>query len=307
MLSRNDLLSSSRQDKNAGNSGDLVKHSAYLSLLEVLSQRGTRAQIVEAHGGKGVYASGHWQLREARGALGYLDSVLGREQASCFSPPPSGLGSVAGLDPRDIAYAGSGALHAVAVADGRAESLELLDSDPGVRAIASRLFLEECLAEVRGRLSTTDPSGLSEPVMLDRCRAGAFGPATLLHLDPFAFVMSADDTKMRGCYGDLIRACDASVRQGELAAATLFFTWGSNSAAAKDDLFGRGFRGGLENGFQELIAAVSPEQRIVISWCWEYYFAQLCVLPAASRDEMIRKVTAETDWLRPLMLHLRIQ
>ena len=33
MLSRQDLTSPSRQDKNAGNSGDLVKHTVYLAVL----------------------------------------------------------------------------------------------------------------------------------------------------------------------------------------------------------------------------------------------------------------------------------
>lgn len=300
-------MSPSRQDKNAGNSGDLVKHSAYLALLELLLGKGTKAQIVEAHGGKGVYASANSHLSKARVAPGYPESLLGRAQAASFSAPPGGLGPVAGLEPGEGAYAGSGALHAMAVAQGQADSLELLDSDPGVRATASRLFLDACFAGAAGRLSTTDPSGPSEPVMLERCRAGAFGPATLLHLDPFAFVMSADHTNQRCLYRSLIHECDARVRDGEMAGATVFFTWGSNSAAAKDDLCGGGYKGGLENGFQDLIAAVRPEQRLLISWCWEYYFALLCVVPAGDRDELVRRIAAATDWLRPLMRELRIQ
>jgi 23S rRNA A2030 N6-methylase RlmJ len=57
MLSRQDLTSPSRQDKNAGNSGDLVKHTAYLAMLDELVRSGRKAHVVEAHGGKGVYVS----------------------------------------------------------------------------------------------------------------------------------------------------------------------------------------------------------------------------------------------------------
>lgn len=51
MLRRQDLTSPSRQDKNAGNSGDLVKHTVYLAMLNHLARNGRKAHIVEAHGG----------------------------------------------------------------------------------------------------------------------------------------------------------------------------------------------------------------------------------------------------------------
>lgn len=57
MLSRQDLTSRSRQDKNAGNSGDLVKHTVYLAMPDELVRSGRKAHVVEAHGGKGEYVS----------------------------------------------------------------------------------------------------------------------------------------------------------------------------------------------------------------------------------------------------------
>src|SRR5438874_1256391 len=129
MLSRQDLTSPSRQDKNAGNSGDLVKHTVYIAMLDCLARYGKKAHIVEAHGGKGVYISSNPHLRNARRAAGYPTSALGRAQAASFASPPAGLGLVADLEDQEIAYAGSGALHANAVANGVAASLELLDAD----------------------------------------------------------------------------------------------------------------------------------------------------------------------------------
>ena len=85
-------------------------------------------------GGKGVYVSSNPHLRKAQQAAQYSTSALGRAQAECFAPVPDGLGAVSDLADAEIAYAGSGALHASAVAKGLAESLELLDSDAGVRS-----------------------------------------------------------------------------------------------------------------------------------------------------------------------------
>src|SRR5256885_11846739 len=83
MLSRQDLTSPSRQDKNAGNSGDLVKHTAYLAMLDELVRSGRKAHVVEAHGGKGVYVSSHPHLRKAQRAARYSTSAPRRAEAEC--------------------------------------------------------------------------------------------------------------------------------------------------------------------------------------------------------------------------------
>ena len=125
-----------------------------------------------------------------------------KRKSSVFAPPPDGLGVVADLE-QEIAYAGSGALHAKAVANGLADSLELLDTDSGVRAVADRIFSEDCFSKVRGNLRTSDPNGRSEPMVLSRLEAGAFGPDHVLHLDPFAFIMAPEDEPIRALYRDV--------------------------------------------------------------------------------------------------------
>jgi hypothetical protein len=306
MLSRHDLTSPSRQDKNAGNSGDLVTHTVYLAILNHLARSGTKAQVVEAHGGKGVYVSSNPHLRRAREEAQYSTSILGQAQVECFASPPDGLGTVAGLAAQEIAYAGSGALHANAVASAMARSLELLDTDSGVRAVADRIFSDDRFSKVRGSLRANDPNGPSEPMVLSRLEAGGFGPDHVLHLDPFAFVMAPEYEQMRALYGKLIRECDARVQKHGLAAASVFFTWGSNNAAAKADLFDGGYGGGLDDGYQALIAAVHHDQRIVITWCWELYFSLLCIVPADAKERVARAVAAELAWLRPLMRMIEV-
>jgi 23S rRNA A2030 N6-methylase RlmJ len=136
VLRRDDLVAPSVQDKNAGNSGDLVKHSGYLALIRELARTPPsdgRLDIVEAHGGKGVYVSAHRHLMAARQTPGYGPSVLGSAQSSCFEST-TGLGPVLGLQPGEIAYAGSAALDARLVREGIASSLTVLDGDAGERA-----------------------------------------------------------------------------------------------------------------------------------------------------------------------------
>jgi hypothetical protein len=306
MPSRSDFTSPSRQDKNAGNSGDLVKHTVYLTMLRALAHGERRPYIVEAHGGKGVYISANPHLRQATEAPQFTGSVLGRAQAACFAPPPAGLGNVEGLAGNEVAYAGSGALHATAVANGTAASLELLDSDAGVRSVAERVFSETCFLPVRGKLRTTDPKGQSEPSVLSRLRGGELHPDTVLHLDPFAFVMKSEDVRIRALYGDLIRECASHVGQTRLAAASVFFTWGSNNAAARDDLFGIGYGGGLDDGYQALVAAVPQDQRLVVTWCWEFYFSLLCIVPAEAKGRLGRVLEEELAWLTPLMRMVKV-
>jgi hypothetical protein len=309
MLTRNDLLSPSLQDKNAGNSGDLIKHISYLALLhELVHSRSHTPQphIVEAHGGKSVYVSTHRHLVKARQLDHYGGSTLGRAQAACFAPAPSGLGPISGLQPGEIAYAGSGALHARAVIDGLSSSLSVMDSDQGVRNIVGHVFSEPCFSGVRAQLQIQDPAGQSEPEVLSRLRRGGFGSGHVLHFDPFAFVMARNTASIRSIYRDLIQECDARVGRGELAAASVFFTWGSNGAAALEDLYGAGYPGGRPNGYQDLILAVNPERCIVVKWCWELFFSLLLIVPRDVKVPLGRAIEGDASWLRPLMRRFEI-
>jgi len=213
---------------------------------------------------------------------------------------------VSALQPDEIAYAGSGALHARAVVDGPISTLAILDSDEGVREVACRVFSEPCFSAVRGQLQIQDPQGPSEPVILSCLKKGAVGSGDVLHFDPFAFVMAPKDATVRSMYRDLIAECDARVARGELAAASLFFTWGSNGFAAKEDLYGAGYRGGLPNGYQDLVATVRPNQRVVVRWCWELFFSLLFVVPINLKMPVGRAIEGDASWLKPLVRRFEV-
>ena len=107
-------------------------------------------------------------------------------------------------------------------------------------------------------------------------------------------------------YRDLIGECDARIGRGELTAASVFFTWGPNGAAALEDLYGAGYPGGRPNGYQDLVAAVNPEQRIVVKWCWELFFSLLFIVPRDLKVPLGRAIEADASWLRPLMRRFEI-
>src|SRR4051794_24446380 len=118
MLDRSDLGPAGTPDKNAGNSGDLGKHSAYLSLLgELRSQQpwSEELHLVEGHCGKGIYASTspHWRDFQNQATLG--GSPLLAAEQSILGPPPGGVGTISNLQRGERPYAGSSVLHAHAL------------------------------------------------------------------------------------------------------------------------------------------------------------------------------------------------
>ncbi len=287
MLRRCDLVSDSRQNKNAGNSGDLVKHSSYLALLHQMVSHpawSDEIHITEAHAGKGVYAATSAHLRTACTIPGYRTSPLGVAQAVAFSKPPEGLGEILDLQPNELPYAGSAVIHGLELRRLRSRNLTLMDHDGAVRATVDRVYQEPALASLSSDVHLVDPGRSSEPLVLASLRRGEYSPADVVHFDPFAFVMDRDDDKRR-MYNELITACDDRVRSGDLGAATLFITWGSNNRAALDDLRGEGYQGGLEGGYLDLVQSIEPAQRIVVTWCWELYFSRCSSLSLAGSEQ----------------------
>jgi hypothetical protein len=89
-------------------------------------------------------------------------------------------------------------------------------------------------------------------------------------------------------------------------ATSAFITWGSNGAAAKDDLDGAGYLGGLPGGYQALVKAVDPSRRVVVTWCWELFFSLLLIVPAEAKAVVARAIAGDTEWLRPATRRLQI-
>ena len=287
-----DFESPSVQNQNAGNGGDLVKHSVYLALLDTFRAGHRELHVVEAHAGKGVYVpAAEEYARAAKDAAkdtAVRKSVLGTAQENAFRPTPAGLGSIEGTRDGEYAYAASAVLHAFALRDLPKKSLLLMDSDPSATATLTRLFDEPAFLrfDPRPRVHTEAPS---EEALIDLFHRSCFGENHIVHLDPFAFVVSGEHAPNRERYAKLLRTADRCVASKTLAALSLFIVWGRrHSSKARADLFGEGCC--VRNGYQDLCAMIGNERRLVVEWCWGQYFSMLLVVPDGIREEVTERI-----------------
>ena len=284
-----DFREPSAQDGNAGNGGDIIKHSVYLALLDTLRAedpwRG-ELHVVEAHAGKGVYII----PAKREYARVVKDDRVARASKLCAAQEMAfrcGLGSIDGVEANEQPYAASAVLHAFALCKLPKWSLLLMDADPDVTATARRVFNEPVFDSFcpRPRVQCTKLS--SEEELQGRLGGSCFGRCHIIHLDPFAFVIGKEHAATRMQYVRLLRTANQCVARKRLAAHSVFFVWGRrHGSKAKADLDGVGC--GVENGYQDLRAHVGSEQRITVEWCWGQYFAMLLAVPAEMRYNVIK-------------------
>lgn len=281
------------QDKNAGNGGDVIKHSVYLALLDVLCAHTPwcdELHVVEAHAGKGVYVPGAAAHVKAADDPIMRRSKLCAAQEKAFRPSPAGLGAIAGMNAgEERAYAASAVLHAFALRDLPKKSLLLMDCNDKVRKTLTCVFAEPAFSrfDPPPRVLSTESS---EKDLLDRFRRSCFGGSHVVHLDPFAFVVSQKPKpkQTRERYAELLRIANRRVESGTLGALSVFVVWGQDNVGARADLCGDG--SGASNGYRDLRAIIGSERRIVVEWCWGQYFAMLLVVPPAIREEVMERI-----------------
>ena len=280
-----------------------------MALLHELISRppwSEEVSVVEAHSGKGVYASTSYQLRTAHANPEYRASALGVAQTAAFGDSPNGLGLIEGLQSDELPYAGSAVIHAFELSKVPRRTLTLMDHDAAVRDTVGLVFKQPALAPLATDLRLVDPGPNSEASVSLSLERGDYSLRHVLHFDPFAFVMDRD-ASTRSMYKHLVADCDERVGRTELAAATLFVTWGSNNRAALDDLDGAGYQGGLTGGYCDLAESIDGSRRVVLTWCWELYFSLLVVVPSDLRSELLGRLTSYVQPFRPWLKHLKIQ
>ena len=259
-LHARDFQSPSAQNPNAGNGGDVIKHSVYLAVLDELRTRKRwrdEVHVVETHAGKGVYVPAAKEYAEAANDPGMRRSKLCAAQEMAFQPAPHGLGPVDGMNADERPYAASALLHAFALRDVRQKSLLLMDCDKDVTDTLTRLFDEPAFRQCKPAPDMLHTKPSSEQELIDRFRSSCFGGNHVVHLDPFAFVLGGKHAQKqkRKWYAELLRKADRRVASRTLAALSVFVVWGQwHKAEAKADLCGAGC--GVRDGYQDLRAAI---------------------------------------------------
>ena len=291
-LHTRDFQSPSAQNPNAGNGGDVIKHSIYLAVLDELRTRKQwrdEVHVVETHAGKGVYVPAAKEYAEAADDPGMRRSKLCTAQEKAFRLAPHGLGPVDGMDAEERPYAASALLHAFALRDVPQKSLLLMDCDKDVTDTLTRLFDEPAFRQYKPAPDVLHTKSPSERELIGRFRNSCFGGNHVVHLDPFAFVIGDKHAQTRKRYAELLREADRRVASGTLAALSVFVVWGQrHGGKARADLCGAGC--GVRDGYQDLRDIIGYERRITVAWCWGQYFAMLLAVPADVRDALGERI-----------------
>ena len=286
-----------RQNKNAGNAGDLVKHTVYLAVIDSLLQadpwRG-HLRVRECHAGRGLYpiSSGDRRMRWLKVLCDPVDDdngcLLHDQQRAAQRALRVWPGDLRGLQ----WYAGSAVLNTqrLAVASGR-HRIELYERDPATRRILASA-LEKLHTDTVEVCVSTEPDG--ERYIADN--VGQWESRDLVFLDPFAMWRQDCHQAQRDRYREIM---DALVEKAQDSASlALFWTWGQNFRAAEGDLHDT--NDVVSGGYQDLRRLLHRSGRhfIRITWRWELQFSMWVLVPKSRQCDVVAAVQRHCRALR---------
>jgi len=271
----------------AGNGGDLVKHTVYLSVLRfLLGQEPWHSKLIvrECHAGQGTYR--------------IPDGDPRCRLLSCLHATPPGSSPILLHDAQESIlgtlgcwpvgaegahyYAGSPLInaHTLAESGGGSHKLELYELLPDSRQILGSA-LTAGLPEAHQFWSVLHKEDQSENFDGEAhiaCKIKDWGRQDLVLLDPFAMWRQPSDQAKRDVYGAII---DGLVSRGpDALPLVLFWTWGNNFPVADADL--NGTASPVRNGYAELRAKLHKGgfDFVLVKWRWGLQFAMWVVAPA---------------------------
>jgi hypothetical protein len=273
------------ENRNAGNGGDLVKHTVYLETVRFLLSRPPWREglyVRECHAGRGIYRIPPTDLRCR------LLSCL------CSSPSPHREVALHNSQ-RDILtslgcwrnavdgyhwYAGSALINAFRLAgDPRSHSLDLYEWEPQTRQILKSVLTDvgtDQHVNIRV-LSAEKQDDLLDGEAYIETQISQWGKENLILLDPFAMWRQPQHRRQRDRYGAII---DGLIQHGpDAPSMVLFWTWGRAFPIAEGDL--NGAIEPVKNGYQDLRGRLHGAgfQFIEVKWRWGLQFAMWVVAP----------------------------
>jgi hypothetical protein len=298
------------ENRNAGNGGDLVKHTVYLTVLDYLLARppwSGELRIRECHAGRGIYAI---PAEDPRRAL--LECL--------YDPTASDIGiplhdiqrasqAALGIWPEKARnfswYSGSAVLNAwrLAQAERAKHRLDLYEFAPKTRDILRALFgaLGQHLEQVEICIlpEVEDGRQFDGEAFIENSLS-EWDSHDLVLLDPFAMWRQDEHRSQRDRYG---RIFDQVIRAGEQSPLLiLFWTWGRAFPVAEGDLGGTNKR--VPNGYQDLREKLheSARQFIRVTWRWGLQFAMWILVPNSHLNDLSAVLQRQCDVLRDHLL-----
>jgi hypothetical protein len=284
------------ENRNAGNGGDLVKHTVYLATLSLMRRRKPWSQgllLKECHAGRGIYRIPSGDARCQLLSCLYSDPIAGhvllqnaqRSILRTLGCWPSGREAVQW-------YAGSALINAATLAEDlhSPNRMELYEYQPDTREIL-RSALKSALSDEAISLTVfpEEDQGLEfdGEAYVER-EIDRWGHQSLLLLDPFAMWRQECDRRKRSRYGAIF---DTLIRRGNDAPSLiLFWTWGRAFLVADADLDGTATP--VKNGYAELRSKLHRAgfRFVLVKWRWGLQFAMWVVAPldhlTALRDDI---------------------
>jgi 23S rRNA A2030 N6-methylase RlmJ len=296
-----------KQNRNAGNGGDLVKHTVYLATLRFLLARepwNKGLRLRECHAGRGLYRIPDDHARHR--LLSCLNSDPATGDAILLHSAQRTISATLARWPNapEAAewYAGSALLNAFALArDHEAlHEMELYELQPETRRILRMVLSNAHLRQPSlCILPALEQDGEFDGEAHIERRIGEWDKRDLVLLDPFAIWRQPADQSNRDRYGAIV---DGLLSHGtEAPSLILCWTWGNAFPVADADL--RGTAKPVRNGYQELREKIhkSGFHFLVITWRWGLQFAMWVVAPqghlAALRDDIGKHCRRLSDHL----------
>lgn len=274
------------QNPNAGNGGDLVKHTVYLATIHYLMAQQPWKQNIrvrECHAGRGIYrlqAGHHWRhvLSSLLSTPRLVDPVLLRDTQRAIL---EALRCWPDVSDKVEWYAGSALMNACALAQDKAGSrmLDLYEYEPDTRRVLRSVLDMGTIAEgIQVNVLPESEDGVlfdgERHVESTMC---AWTKGDLILLDPFAKWRRQEHQSFRNVYAAII---EALLHRGpDAPSLIMFWTWGSAAVVAREDLQGSG--PAVRNGYQDLLAKVqrAGSQIVLVKWFWGYQFAMWIMVP----------------------------
>ena len=295
------------ENANAGNGGDLVKHTLYQATLEYLLAHEPWKQelhVRECHAGRGIYQipTGDKRLNMLRCLFAHstINVALQNVQRDILCS----VGCQTEADKALQWYAGSALINAYILS--RSELgrrlLELYEWRPDTRHILRSIFNETNLASniSINILPVEKENGEFDGEAYIEQELPGWQKHDVILLDPFAMWRQARDQRKRDRYGSIVETLLR--RQSNASCLVLFWTWGRAFLVADSDLAGT--NDPVRNGYQELRAKLHAADRhvILVKWRWALQFAMWILVPEEHLAALRNKIQ---DDCRLLSEHLR--
>lgn len=284
------------ENRNAGNCGDLVKHTVYLATLRFLLAREPWSKelvLRECHAGRGIY-----QIPDGDPRTRLLSDLYAEppddEPVLLHDAEKNTLRALKCWPSGNSIqwYAGSALINAYALAQRKRSShrIEFYELDHKTRRIlrgvvtdaARELRLPSCaVAEDEAH------SAFDGEAYIERHISG-WGKEDVVLLDPFAMWRQQKDQTKRDHF---LRIITNLIGRGDDAPSLiLFWTWGQAFLAAEGDL--NGTAKSVNNGYRELRDKLHNAgfHFVLVKWRWGLQFAMWVIVPrallSAVRDEI---------------------